>query len=555
MHVATDLVRASRRLAVKSALAVTLGISLAGCVTLGRDNPGFLENAAIEARPSVMPTRSISSFSEGLTCMDHLLRDQKIGTTYITSKSLADASGKAAVGTKDMVITALSAMSRTSNAFRFVDFEIDVIRQDTVQNLTNLLLNSNQMDIRRPRLYISGGISYVDSGVANERAGGGISAPRWEIGVNADRVATLVGLELHLGDFNTRTLIPGLDAANELAIGNRGAGADAGGKVRKAGIQFNIGRDMTQGLGPAVRTLVELGLIEIIGRWARIPYWQCLALDHAHPDYQRQLRDWWETMSPTERARFFQQALVRTGHYRGAVDGRETPALRAAMRDFQEGANAIPTGLPSFETYERLMRDYVAVDAEGKVQRIGWAKKDAPVAMPTAFASSAAPVVIEAARQATAENRSARALEVALHLTSGDQTINVGDALQVNISLSRTAHLTCYYRDVAGTIARLYPNPLQTARVIQARRLLLVPDANNPDSFSIEMTAPGREAVACFAHEGDVAAKLPAALRGPALEPLRGIRELAEVTRAHRNAAGSDAFGTRTLEWRVIGLH
>ena len=124
-------------------------------------------------------------------------------------------------------------------------------------------------------------------------------------------------------------------------------------------------------------------------------------------------------------------------------------------------------------------------------------------------------------------------------------------ATRHGIALSRTAHLSCYYRDVAGKVARLYPNPIQPARVVQARRSLLVPDASNPNSFSIEMTAPGREAIACVAHEGDVSAKLPPSLRGPALEPLNGVRELAEVVHAHRSAAGTDAFGTHTLEWRV----
>ncbi|MEG0163266.1 MAG: hypothetical protein RR652_04960, partial [Mucinivorans sp.] len=45
-------------------------------------------------------------------------------------------SGRVAVAAKEMVVTALSQMSRVSSAFRYVDYEVDIARQDTVQNLT-----------------------------------------------------------------------------------------------------------------------------------------------------------------------------------------------------------------------------------------------------------------------------------------------------------------------------------------------------------------------------------------------------------------------------------
>jgi hypothetical protein len=534
-----------------SALAVAaLAALVAGCAFDAASTAHFLERAQTEARPLVTPVRSVSSFSDGLACMDQLLRERGVGSTFITSKALPDASGRASVGTKDMVITALSQMSRTSNAFRYVDFEVDVVRQDTVQNLTNLLLHSNQMEIRKPSLYVSGSISYFDSGVANDRAGVGVSGPKFEVGVNADRVASLIGLELHLGDFNTRTLIPGLDAANELVIGNRGGGGDTGGKVRKAGVQFNVGRDMTQGVGPAVRTLVELGLIELVGRWARVPYWQCLALDHQHPEFQRQLKDWYDGMNPGERVRFFQQALVRTGHYRGPIDGSETPALRDALRSYQESSNAVPTGRPGFETYARLMKDYVAVDTEGRVTRIGWAKEDAPPTLRDALVTPA-PAVATKERLDAAAGRDARALAVSVRLVSGDQMINVGDALQFNITLSRTAYLHCYYRDGQNRIARVYPNPMQTARIVQGRRALLVPDHTNPNSFSIEMASVGRETMGCIAQDVDVSARLPANLRGNALEPLKGVRDVKEILATHAALAPAGASGQDLLDWRV----
>ena len=213
----------------------------------------FQSYASISDRPVTRPVRSISSFTDSLQCMDKLMRDAQIPTTLITSKSIPDFSTRVPVATKDMVITALLQMSRSSNAFRYVDYEVDLIRQDTVQNLSNILLNNNQMQLQRPSLYVSGAISFVDQNVLNNRFQAGVSEDNFDAGYSQNRNATIIGLELHLGDFRTRTRIPGLDSANEVIIGNGGQGLDLAGRIRDYGLQFNIGRDYAQGSGAAVR--------------------------------------------------------------------------------------------------------------------------------------------------------------------------------------------------------------------------------------------------------------------------------------------------------------
>ncbi|MEG1201812.1 MAG: peptidoglycan-binding protein, partial [Comamonas sp.] len=130
-----------------------------------QEDASYQEQATIANRPVVRPVRSLSSFSDSLSCMDHLFRDAGMATVLVSSKTIPDYSGKVAVGTKEMVITAFSQMSRVSNAFRYVDYEVDIARQDTVQNLTTLLLNNNQIRLQRPALYISGAVAFVDQRV------------------------------------------------------------------------------------------------------------------------------------------------------------------------------------------------------------------------------------------------------------------------------------------------------------------------------------------------------------------------------------------------------
>ncbi len=298
------------------ALALVGAVLATGCSTPlnARDDAAFQSHASVADRPVVRPTRSISSFSDSLQCIDHMLRDAQLPTTLITSKQIPDYSSRVSVATKDMVITAISQMSRLSNAFRFVDYEVDIARQDTVQNLTTILLNNNQMQLQRPALYLSGAIAFVDQNVANNRFDAGLSGPRVDMGYSKSRNASIIALEMHLGDFRTRTLIPGLDSANEVIVGNGGQGLDLAGRIGTYGVQFNVGRDYTQGAGGAVRTLVDLATIELIGKWARVPYWQCLTLEQNHPDFQRQLRDWYDEGDAAVQHQLVKQSLISRGY-------------------------------------------------------------------------------------------------------------------------------------------------------------------------------------------------------------------------------------------------
>ena len=279
----------------KLLIATAVAALASGCSITPRDYASEFEKTPILNIPTTAPTRSMSSFSDSLSCMDKMLRDYKVSPVLISSKNIPDATGKISVATKEMMITSLSMMSRTSNTFRFVDFEIDALKQDTIQNLTSLLLNAGQMKIQRPALYISGALSFMDQNISVDRMGGGISAKNWDAGMTRDLMSTAFGLELHLGDFSTRTLLPGVDSSNTIIVANTAVGGDVGGRIKKTGIQFNFGREVSQGTGQAVRTLVDLGLIELVGKWARVPYWQCVSLDQTHPEFQAQMRAWWDS--------------------------------------------------------------------------------------------------------------------------------------------------------------------------------------------------------------------------------------------------------------------
>lgn len=545
--------------ACRPLLSIALLGLLAGCGSTPRDRVSDIEQTPTLNVPVTPPIRSMSSFSDSLTCMDRMLRDHQTAPVLITSKNIPDATGKVNVAFKEMVITGLSAMSRTSGAFRYVDYEVDAIKQDTVQNLTGLLLNAGQMQLKRPALYISGALTYMDQNVQVKRMGGGISASNWDAGFSNDVMSSALGLDLHIGDFGSRTLLPGLDSSNTIIVGNTALGGEAGGRIRKTGIQFNFGSEISQGTGPAVRTLIDLGLIELVGKWAQVPYWQCLSLDQTHPEYQAQMREWWDDMNAGSRLRLFQNALRSSGYYTGPVDGKPNAPLRRAIEHYQADQSVVVTGNVNFETYERLSRDYVRFDGAGHFVRIGWGAPDKRVARAQGGGAQVEPDkqaldAMKPQRDRVDMNAAQAPLpRLTVQLSNKEGQYALGDSMGFSFSVDRQAHVYCYYQDARSRVSQIYPNPLQKAQPVRGNAVLHVPDVNNPNSFVVSLDEPGPEELLCLAADRDAMPGLPSGLKGPALQPIEGVNTVLQVLSAYRKVLGERAFTVVRNQWSIGG--
>lgn len=545
----------------RAAVGLLAAMLVAGCSTPmdQRRDANYQGYASVADRPMVRPTRSISSFSPSLACMDQMLRAAELPTTLVTSKHIADYSGKISVSVKEMVITSLSQMSRQSNAFRFVDYEVDIVRQDTVQNLTMLMLNSNQVQLQRPALYFSGAVAFVDQNVLNNRMDAGVSGSRVDAAYSQNRNASIIGLEMHLGDFRTRTLIPGLDSANEVVVGTGGQGVDLAGRIGRYGVQFNVGRDYSQGSGSAIRTLVELATIELVGKWARVPYWQCLTLEQTHPDFQRQMRDWYDQGQPADHAQLLKSALASRGYVAGATSTVDitAPAMREAISRFQADLGLVVSGNVDFPTYERAMRDFVALGANGELVRVGWpataTASPVIVAAPTGSSPDGTSTTVALSAQAALTGERQGSLDMQIeNLKLGRAVYEVGDQVFLSVVPTRASYLSCYLQNSRGAVLRLLPNNTNRSMWVQANAAVRIPDWMSPNpGFIMDAEAPGVESVACYATDDDQNLKLPEALRGAAFRPIDGYAGLAEINRAFETAWGPGGYTTNGLSWQV----
>jgi len=527
-----------RHLALWPAVLVLCACSINPTLSERKD---VIEKGITEQSPLVTPSKSASAMREGLACMDRMLAAEQVPSTFIAVKNIPDPSGLFSTGTKEMVITALSRMSRTSQAFRVVDYEVDALKQDTVQTMTSLLLNNGQIELRKPQIYVSGAISFGDKTVVSKRRNIGVSTANTDTGYSWDLLGTVVGLDLHLGDMNSRTLYPGLDSANELVVASGGQSVEIGGRatglprhIYRMGVQYEVAADVNQGAGAAVRLLVDLATIELVGKWAKVPYWECIDYEQNHPEFKRQMRTWFEEQAPTDRIILAQRVLQTEGSWDGPIDGVDSTPLRNALASYQASLDLTPVGVINFETYMGLLRLYAGMSATDRL----------------ASSYSSPTKELKPREHALPKNEPAsNALTLAL-VGHKEPTLPLSSSVVLRVSPARTGFLYCYYKDAANVVTQIYPNPQQQAVVAQGNTGLTVPDVSQVNTFLIQTARPGVEQVYCAQTAKPLTGRIPAAWTEGKLTPIAGMTSIDPIQQ--QIAAQAGVLAQSQLQWKVV---
>ncbi len=510
-----------RRGRVGALLALLLATAAGTGCTLMTD-PRLAQEAQ---RPKFQPARNVTGFSASLRCMDDLFL--RFGRTnyFVTSQGVPDETGEAKAGTKEMLISAISAMSVRSNAFTFVDYDqaqgdIEFLQKASSPN------GGLPADFAIPTFYIRGAVTQVDSGVIADSASGAISAPAADLGLSKDQVVSVVAVDLNVGNVQTRQIYPGVGSTNSIAVRRSGKAVDAGGTIKGFGVNFNLSYNKSEGLSQAVRTLIELGAVEVTGKLLQVPYWRCLQIEQTNPEAVSLSREWFAKMGEADRVRFAQRALRGLGRYEGEVTGTADEATREALGSYQAEHGLVADGRVNYELYASLIGGDLALGREPPV--------GGPPSAP--YRPSATPP------------------EPAITLTTSTykgpyHRYNAGEPLTVTLRSTADAFAYCYYRDAAGRTARIFPNRFQPDPLVEANRVVTVPGPGA--AFELVPERPGSaEEVLCLATRREAGPPAPATLQGPDLSPL-AVASLDQVE-AGFGLAGQKPAATSRLKIQVL---
>jgi len=480
-------------------LPLIISLLVPASQALGRDIGAEATTAAAPKTPAV---KTITSFSQALRCMDELFLGFGKQGIVITSAGIPDETGKVKTGTKEMVITAIAKMTVKSNAFEFIDFHS---QGDDLGNMFNAMGDRNR---KMPDYYVRGSITQMDDNAVRKNKGAGISLPFLDFGYSKDESFDLISMDMSVGEASSRKILAATSTSNTMVITKGGKSGEGGGKLGKLGLSFNVDLSRSEGLGASTRTLLELGLIETLGKFTQVPYWRCLDTDLTNPLIRDQARENYETLKDKELIIFIQRKLGGSmNRYKGPIDGVMNDQLKTAIAEYQSQTGLIANGKIDFDLYASLLDDtqnmLAAMPTTPPVSAYVPGATSAVSTPPPVAAVAPVPV------PATAPAPSGVPFRVSLESDRGAKpSYKIGDLLNLNLSLSGHGTAYCYYEDATKNTARIFPNQFHADSSLKAGGNMHLPSGG----FKIRFDQAGRERVACIGADRELI--VPASVRG-----------------------------------------
>ena len=285
--------KVARLLALSAALA-----ALAGCQTLEVKQPTIDQTNEIRKGPEDRPQRSITGFSHALRCMDTLLLDYGVRDITMLTEEISDETKKLNAGTRDMLISSVSDMSRRSRAVRLVAFG-----KDTANVISYLASAQSAAAYQAIPLYdIKGSVSQFDENLVKNQKDIGIGfAPFINLGAAKDAGSSMLALDLSVLTTSDMAVLAGVTSRNSVMILKQGSGIDGDAAYHKFGINYSMNLAKAEGQTQALRGLVELAAVELIGKLTKTPYWTCLGVTDPKKNDETRLEmfDWYHAMAST----------------------------------------------------------------------------------------------------------------------------------------------------------------------------------------------------------------------------------------------------------------
>ncbi len=301
------------------------------------------------------PTLQVTSFTQALADLGLMTEIYNVDEVKIQSNPIGDNTGTSgSTGgeiPRDITEMIKSSLNSIGGRVLFIPYDPSFIQNQMVTGYSNF----DEKLI--PDVVISGGITEFDRGLETRGDGTDVSAgaeftglpgylPSKEIklryGDTTKSGLASITLDFNLLNFRTMAGIPRMNTVNSMkvskAMGDKEIGISLFGQTfgRKGSIK------KVQGRHAAVRLLVELSMIQVVGKYNGIPYWRLLGED-AEPDkdIESAIKKFYYKLSDPERIFKAQEWLYLHGHelqLNGVMDQATMASLQKLDGSYKPGS-------------------------------------------------------------------------------------------------------------------------------------------------------------------------------------------------------------------------
>jgi hypothetical protein len=304
------------------------------------------------------PEAKITSYTQALSDLGRMSEIFSTGVVKIQCSDIADNTGTSMTTGGEIQKNITEIMKSTLNSIGgnivFIEYDPSFIQNQMVSGYSNF------EDKVIPDVVITGGITEFDRALEGTDTGVDVGAnatfsgvPSWvpsnEVALNMGDTSksskSRITLDFNMKDFKTLAGVPKMTAINSMEVNKALRQKELG--ITLFGPTFGLKGAMkkVQGRHEAVRLLVQLSMIQMVGKYTAIPYWRLLG-EGALPDpiVVDSVTANYYSLSPAFRIALAQQWLYVYGYdvgLTGKIDSKTMAAMQKVNPSFPAGSQEL----------------------------------------------------------------------------------------------------------------------------------------------------------------------------------------------------------------------
>lgn len=438
-------------------------VSTGGCAL----NPHNVDVAMDEG----VPERKVTDFQQAMLDLGLMSQIYGVDRVNVMSQFVTDNTGTSVATRAEIPRDITEMVKSTLNGF---GGQITYIPYDP-----DFILNSAQTGYSGfqkkliPHVVITGGITEFDRGLEtrgkNTDLGlsGGVEGNQTSFDFSNKSKESLasITLDFNMVDFETLSGIPLMQAVNNMKVHKALAENSIAFSVNGNTVGLKGTIKKVQGRHAAVRLLVQVSMIELLGKYLKLPYWRLLGT-MPDPVVISSIRRKFYEMNEGERIDEVQKLLILNGyniHLSGQLDDATKDALDTFARE---------NGLESPSVDEQ---SYIALYTSVPVSYEVLQKRK---------------LIDDFKRDGGSEGNNITALSGngLLRMSVNSTTFDIGDQVAITLEVTRPLYVAILNVTSTGEVWRLFPDGNEVGRRLEPGLSYKIPDESA--SYKLEVTGP-----------------------------------------------------------------
>lgn len=387
--------------------------------------------------PKEKVVKKISNYTTALDKLGQMTDIYDSKSLKIQSKGVTDDTGTAqATGGEipvDITEMIKSSLNKVGGRLQYIDY--DPSHQSNMMALGYTKFQNKII----PNLVISGGITEFDRSLEVRGTGSDLGADGTingkklglEFGDSSKTASASITLDISLIDFETWAMIPKMTASNRVVVNSGTSSSELGFSILAFSFGLNGNIKKVQGRHAATRLLVELSLIEVIGRYLDLPYWKILPNGKVDKVVVRSISNKYLNSSKKSKIIMIQKTLYLHG-YDVPINGSIDDETKVVIDKYKNSSEYVGDSYDSLELFKEL---YLNIPIENNFRSAtifsGYLKSTKPKKQQQKVITTSQPLVQEEQKQ---QQQPSQSIPKAKNLTAKGVFKNKNESLATNMA-------------------------------------------------------------------------------------------------------------------------